>query len=110
MAKKTTKVQHSQLYLTGNTTPLCLVGSSDWFAWLEAASLFRYHTDQRLAVVHGYSRPMRPISVRKEKRRHGFLWYAYLRSHGQLHKRYVGKTEALTVARLDEIAALLNQI
>ncbi len=44
-----------------------------------------------------------PISVREEKRRHGYLWYAYIRVHGQLYRRHVGKTVALTQCKLDEV-------
>jgi hypothetical protein len=76
---------------------------------------FRYYTAQHIIVAHGYTRPMRPISVRKEKRRRGALWYAYIRTpyirtHGQLYKRYVGKSIALTQNRLDEVAFLLNEM
>lgn len=110
MAKKTSKVQRNQLYLAEDAKPVCLIDTSDWFAWLEAATSFRYHTQQQIAVAHGYTRPMRPISVRKEKRQRGYLWYAYIRTHGQLYKRYLGKSTALTQARLDEVATLLNEI
>lgn len=110
MAKNTPKVQAKKLYLDGAKTATCHVGSPDWFAWLETTSAFRYFTDQQTLVAHGYLRTMFPISVRKEKRRRQFIWYAYRRSNGLLYKRYVGKTEALTVARLDEAAAWLDAI
>ena len=108
MAKTTPKVKSKWLYLNGSHTPLCSVGSADWFTWLETVTSFRYYTDQKIYVVPQYSRPMSPISVRKEKRRRGYLWYAYRRSNGQLYKRYVGKSEALTLAKLDEVANYLN--
>jgi hypothetical protein len=108
MAKTTPKVQGKQLYLHGDTASICCVGSADWFQWLETATTFRYLTDQRTLVGAGFQRAMYPISVRKEKRRRQFVWYAYRRAYGQLHKRYVGKTMALTVERLDEIAAELD--
>ncbi|MCZ7673784.1 MAG: hypothetical protein M5U34_45040 [Chloroflexi bacterium] len=110
MAKTTPRIQHNQLYIDGLAFPVCRVGSPKWFTWLETAVSFRYYSQQRLPVAHSYSRTIRPISVRKEKRRRGYLWYAYLRSHGCLHKRYVGKSVALTVEKLDEIALTLNQI
>ncbi len=110
MAKNTPKVQHKQLYLSGADTPICRVGSPEWFAWLETTTAFRYVTDQQTEIVPGHARPMYPISVRKEKRRRQYLWYAYRRSNGLLHKRYVGKTMALTASRLDEIAAWLDEI
>lgn len=108
MAKTTPKVQGKQLYLNDNTAPLCCVGSPDWFDWLETTTTFRYFTDQRTPIGAGFRRAMYPVSLRKEKRRRQFVWYAYRRAHGQLYKRYVGKTTALTVERLDEIAAELN--
>jgi len=39
-----------------------------------------------------------------------YLWYAYMRTHGQLYRRYVGKTAVLTQVKLDEVAAWLNEI
>jgi hypothetical protein len=110
MAVSTAKVQGGILYLAGQDTPVCHIGTLDWFVWLETGNSFRYHTPQRVPVTRGYTRPMRPISVRKEKRRQGMLWYAYIRTHGQLYKRYVGKTAALTQSKLDEVSACLNEI
>lgn len=110
MSTKTPKVQLNQLYLDEGSKPVCPMGTPAWFIWLETATSFRYHTQQQIEVVKGFTRPMRPISVRKEKRRRGFLWYAYIRTYGQLYKRYVGKTTALTQDRLDEVAALLNEM
>lgn len=108
MAQNTPKVQAKKLYLAGAQTATCPVGSAAWFAWLETASAFRYFPDQQTRVAQGYTRTLFPISVRKEKRRRQFIWYAYRRSNGLLHKRYVGETETLTVARLDEVAAWLD--
>jgi LuxR family maltose regulon positive regulatory protein len=68
-----------------------------WFTWLEAASLFSYPT----------RRPGYRLTVRKEKRRNGFYWFAYLKNQGKLHNKYIGRSAALTVARLDEVAAWL---
>jgi hypothetical protein len=112
MAKNTPQVRHNRLFLSAHPSAPCLcdVDSPTWFAWLDSATYFRYQTAQRLSVTARYSRPMRPISVRKERRRRGFLWYANLRVHGTLYKRYVGRSSDLTVERLDEIAVLLNQL
>lgn len=108
MAKTTPKVQGKQLYLNDDVAPTCCVGSADWFDWLETAMAFRYFTDQRTWIGSGHTRAMYPISLRKEKRRRQFIWYAYRRANGQLYKRYVGNTMALTGERLDEIAAELD--
>jgi len=110
MAKTTPKVQGKKLYLNGTSTPTCCVGSVAWFTWLATVTTFRYFTDQKTRLRPGYSRRMYPISMRKEKRRRQFVWYAYRRSNGLLYKQYVGKTAALTVERLDEIAAWLDAV
>jgi len=81
------------------------VGSPAWFDWLQTVSAFRFLSTQPRSHT---SRPLRPISVRKEKRRQGFLWYAYLRRLGQLHKRYLGRTQTLTREKLDAVALDLN--
>jgi LuxR family transcriptional regulator, maltose regulon positive regulatory protein len=110
MVKTTAKAQLNHLYTEGQATPVCTLDSPTWFAWLETATTFRYFSQQNLSMGHHCYLPFRPISLRKEKRRRGYLWYAYLKTHGCLHKRYVGKSSALTAARLEDIAAMLNQI
>jgi hypothetical protein len=110
MAAKTPKVQGEQLYLAGDTKPICQLDTPEWFVHLETITSFRYYTPQQITVSRGYRRSMRPISVRKEKRRQGHLWYAYIRTHGQLYRRYVGKTAVLTQGKLDEVAVWLNEI
>jgi hypothetical protein len=77
---------------------------------LETATTFRYHSQERRIIIRGYGPLLSPISLRKEKRRRGFLWYAYKRNHGLLHKRYVGRSAALTRDKLDEVALMLNQL
>ena len=110
MAAKTPKVHGEELYLARDTKPVCQLHTPEWFAWLETITSFRYYTSQQIIVAHSFTRPMRPISVRKEKRRQGHLWYAYIRTHGQLYRRYVGKTAVLTQSKLDEVAVRLNEI
>jgi LuxR family maltose regulon positive regulatory protein len=110
MAHSTPKVQYNRLYLADCSDLLWPVESPAWFDWLQSATAFRYHSQRRHNFYRGNGPLFSPISVRKEKRRRGFLWYAYLRSYGILYKRYVGKSEALTIARLEEIALALNQV
>ena len=110
MAKMTPKVIDNQLYLPESTEPVCTIESPAWFAWLGQANAFRYHSQQRRHVFRGYGPRFTPISLRKEKRRRGSLWYAYRRSYRVLHKRYVGKSEVLTHDRLEEIARVLNEV
>jgi LuxR family maltose regulon positive regulatory protein len=110
MAKMTPQIRHKQLFCHPDPTPICTVGSPAWFAWLETVTSFRYFSAQRHNFFRGYGPLFAPISLRKEQRRHGWLWYAYRRTHGVLHKRYVGKSQAVTLEKLEEVAALLNDI
>ncbi len=69
-----------------------------WFAWLATVPAF---------VFHG-----RPGSLRayKEARpRGGDYWYGYHFTHRRLRKRYLGKGSTLSFARLEEVAALLQE-
>jgi hypothetical protein len=69
------------------------IGSPAWFCWLAQIDAFCYqppHASDRL-------------TVRKEKRRHQFYWYAYMKNARKLHNAYVGKTEAVTVDRLHQV-------
>ncbi len=111
MAKTTPQVREQRLYPTPHLDKSfqCTIGSSQGFAWLETATSFRYQTLQRLPVTAQYARSMRPISLRKEKRRRGHLWYANLSVHGIVYKRYVGRSSDLTLERLDLVALDLNQ-
>lgn len=43
------------------------VGSRPWFIWLQTATAFSYQLSGRLYR----------LTLRKEKRRHHFYWYAY---------------------------------
>jgi hypothetical protein len=110
MAQTTPKVRDNQLYLAHDSEPLCLVESPAWFAWLQQARAFRYYSQQRHNVSRGHGPLLAPISLRQEKRRRGYLWYAYRRSYRILHKRYVGKSEALTKVKLEQMARLLNEV
>lgn len=110
MTKTTPKVQHNQLHLQHTTQPHCPIDSAAWFAWLEEATSFRYYSTSSLQVTARVSRPLQPISVRKEKRRRGFLWYVYRRVNGKLNKWYVGRPNTLTITRLDKVAMELNTV
>jgi LuxR family transcriptional regulator, maltose regulon positive regulatory protein len=93
-------------YVTGNqlvsagsdgeqSSPV-IVGSPDWFAWL---------ADERhgsFAIRTGAG----AVTFRRERKRHGWYWYAFRTCDGELRKIYAGKTEDLAAARLDAIASL----
>lgn len=106
----TPEIRDKLLFCYPDPTPVCPVESPAWFAWLETASAFRYRSGQRRNLFHGHGPLFRPISLRKEQRRQVELWYAYRWVHGVLHKRYVGKSAGLRLARLEETAVWLNEV
>lgn len=110
MAKTTPQIRDKRLFCYPDPTPICTVDSPAWFAWLETATTFRYFSAQRHDYYHGRGPLFAPVSFRKERQRQGWLWYAYRRIFGVLHKRYVGKSQRLTAAKLEETAVLLNNI
>jgi LuxR family transcriptional regulator, maltose regulon positive regulatory protein len=66
--------------------------------WLEQTNSFSFH-----------SRWGMHYTVRKQRVQRGSsYWYAYRRLHGRLVKRYLGRTADLTLARLEQIAHLLE--
>jgi LuxR family maltose regulon positive regulatory protein len=71
------------------------VGTPAWYAWLERTPAF--------AFAHAGG----SFTARKERRRGGRYWYAYQRRRGKLHSAYLGKTEELTLARLEVVARSL---
>lgn len=71
------------------------VESSQWWQWLNTVQSFRYCPRSSHA----------PFTARKEKHQY---WYGYRKVNGKLRKRYIGKSEDLTIAHLDNIARLLD--
>ena len=67
-----------------------------WLAWLGSVSSFAFHS------------PGGSLNVYLERRpRGGVYWYAYHTSQGRTRKRYLGRTETLSLAHLEEIAPTL---
>jgi hypothetical protein len=74
------------------------LGSAAWQGWLGDARTTTFRFVHQLAT----------FTVRKEHgKRGGSYWYAYHRRDGRLHKGYLGRTENLTLQRLDEVATRL---
>ncbi|HVT98419.1 MAG TPA: LuxR C-terminal-related transcriptional regulator, partial [Acidobacteriaceae bacterium] len=66
---------------------------------------------EKIASFAFCSRAGMHYTARKQKaRRGGDYWYAYRRLRGRLVKRYLGKTEDLTLARLEEVARGLTEM
>ena len=77
-----------------------------WFAWLDdpANVRFSYALHNRAkGYIDGF------MTVRKERRQRGSAyWTAYRRCGRRLRKVYIGRSAALTHARLEEIALRLR--
>src|SRR5256884_2165532 len=71
------------------------VDTAAWFAWLETASTFSFVSETGR------------FTARREQASHkrgGWYWKAYRKQHGKLSSRYLGKSETLTLARLQTVA------
>lgn len=101
MAYAGTPVVHNQLLLLPGdaaTPPRRIrLGTAAWWAWLETASAFSYRPPHSLYA----------LTVRKEKRRQGSYWYAYLKVDSKLHNAYLGRSQALTPERLNQVLQTL---
>jgi DNA-binding SARP family transcriptional activator len=85
-----------ELAIPQATDPI-LAGQPAWFAWLAQPE----HTS------FSYQRANAAITVRRERKRNTWYWYAYRAIGGKLRKVYLGRTEDLTPARLHELTAPL---
>ena len=84
--------------LRGGTVVQIVVDSSDWYAWLEAASTFTFRGGEVLFTAH---------KERAGNRRGRAYWRAYQTRQGKLHRAYLGQSEELTLERLQSVAAVL---
>lgn len=84
----TLKVNHSTIQ----------VGSFAWFQWLDTVDAFSYQ----------HPRSIIRLTIRKERRRHQFYWYAYTKYDNKLHNAYVGSSQYLTHERLVETLDKIN--
>jgi hypothetical protein len=72
--------------------------SPEWFSWLAARSSFHF----KGKAAH--------FTARQERKQRGeTYWYAYLKAHKVRHKRYLGPTRTLTLAKLEETAEILHE-
>jgi len=86
------------VYQQGGQEQQLTVGTAAWFAWLETASTFSF------VSVEGLFTARREQSGHK---RGGWYWKAYRKRHGKLSSHYLGKSEALTLERLQAAAQAL---
>src|SRR5947209_16131363 len=74
------------------------VDTAAWFAWLETASTFSFVSETGR------------FTARREQAGHkrgGWYWKAYRKRHGKLSSCYLGKSETITLARLQTAAQAL---
>src|SRR5689334_19590126 len=96
MARTIALVDGARLVLPEPDANPITVDTLEWFAWLEQAATF------------AFSSPAGEFTARKEQQaRGGGYWKAYRTSHGTLHRAYLGKTQDLTLDRLNRAAAKL---
>ncbi len=100
MSKKPPRVAGQWLYDVDDTG--IRLDTAAWFAWLDSptAQSFAYPVfAPELGYIVGY------LTVRKERRqRGGGYWVVYRRAGSRLQKVYLGRPQAVTQQRLQEIA------
>ncbi|QBD80066.1 hypothetical protein EPA93_30420 [Ktedonosporobacter rubrisoli] len=81
-------------------TPLLSVETPQWYSWLAEITAFMFTCS------------LGSFTARKEQAtngRGGAYWKAYRKCHGKLYRVYLGKTEHLTLARLQLAATKLSE-
>ncbi len=74
-----------------------VVGSDAWYAWLANQATQSFSVRNALGS----------FTARREQKRHGQYWYAYRKRAGRLRKAYLGRSEDLTLERLNTVASTL---
>ncbi len=69
-----------------------------WLAWLREATSFAFHGPSGSLNAYREARP-----------RGGAYWYAYHTKEGRTRKRYLGRTENLSLAHLEDMARALSR-
>lgn len=100
MAKRTPTVRGNVLIsFKDEREQILTVDTAEWFAWLETASSFAFVGDAGT------------FTARRERSGHGrgdWYWRAYRKEQGKLLSRYLGKSETLTLDRLNAAAQALT--
>ncbi len=74
-----------------------LIESQEWYHWLAAEQ------NHSFAFQH----PLGAFTARRERKGSSWYWYAYRRCKGKLHKVYLGKSQEVTLQRLNVAAMAL---
>jgi hypothetical protein len=91
------------IYAPDTGQQVCAPDTSDWFAWLAGHPSFHFtgklgHCTVRCEQKHKCDEQQPSL----------WYWYAYRKAYGRQHKRYLGTTDAVTVAKLEAVAASLH--
>ena len=100
MARSIPKARDGSLHqhtAEGTSLDPIRIGTAEWYSWLEQHRSF------------GFEARRMTFTARKEQRPGGWYWYAYRRSQGKLHSVYLGKSEELTLERLNTTAEALER-
>src|SRR6266566_5700951 len=100
MARSIPKARDGSLHqhtAGGTSLDPIMIGTAAWYSWLEQHRSFCFEAGRMT------------FTARKEQRPGGHYWYAYRRSHGKLHTAYLGKSEELTLERLNTTAEALER-
>src|SRR6266567_1116039 len=100
MARSIPKARDGSLHqhtAGGTSLDPIMIGTAAWYSWLEQHRSFCFEAGRMT------------FTARKEQRPGGRYWYAYRRSHGKLHSAYLGKSEELTLERLNTTAEALER-
>ncbi len=107
MSRHTPTVSHNHLFDPAQPGSAIRLDTPAWRAWLEAPTTTRFTyplVDPAVGYVVGF------MTVRKEPRqRGGAYWTAYRRAGARLRKVYLGRSAAVTQARLQASAAALHE-
>lgn len=94
-------VHHTLLSYHLNDVPVQLVvGTAAWYEWLTTATSFTFSSASGTFTAY---------KEQAGNRRGGWYWKAYLRHANTFLRAYLGKSEHLSLERLDSIAAALTE-
>jgi predicted ATPase/DNA-binding CsgD family transcriptional regulator len=96
MARSTPKARDGVLQEGTSLHPIT-IGTAVWYNWLEQHRSFSFEANHL------------SFTARKEQRPGGWYWYAYRRSQGKLRTTYLGRSEELTLERLNTAAQALER-
>lgn len=94
--------EHYFIYDTDTGQQIFEPDSPGWFTWLAGHKSFHFKGK------HGHFTARQEEKKKRDEQTSLSYWYAYRKAYGQQHKRYLGSTDALTLAKLEEVADELH--